>query len=200
MEFVVNFAFGAFGPIFAIFITERIVGGNAEIVGFATAVFWIVKSIIQLPVARYVDRHHGERDDLAVLIAGYFLASFSILFYVFATTPLHIYLIQGFLGVTMAFSAPGWYGIFARHVDRAHESFEWSLVSVFSVGIATAISGAVGGVIVVRVGFDALFIGASALSFVGAAFLLLLLPYVRRAYRPKTLVHQQQAYPVYKAR
>lgn len=194
-EFVVNSAFGAFTPVFAIFIAGSIQGGNAEVVGFATAVYWIIKSVIQLPVARFVDKHHGEIDDFFVLIVGYILASISVFFYIFATTPFHIYLIEGFMGVAMAFAAPGWYGIFARHVDKEHESFEWSLVSVFSVGVATAISAAAGGIIATYFGYKVLFAAASACSLLGSLLLLLLRPYLYPHSREKTWVLPPQTQP-----
>ncbi|MBI2175275.1 MAG: MFS transporter [Parcubacteria group bacterium] len=200
VEFVVNSAFGAFTPVFAIFIIGSIHGGNAEVVGFATAVYWIVKSVIQLPVARFVDKYHGEIDDFLVLIIGYILASISVFFYIFATTPLHIYLIEGFMGMAMAFAVPGWYGIFARHVDKEHESFEWSLISVFSVGIATAVSGAAGGIIVTYFGYKTLFIGASAFSLFGSLLLLLLRPYLYPHSREKTWALPLQDKPSQKLR
>lgn len=199
-DFVFNSALGSFGPVFAIFLTDKITGGNAEVVGFSVAVYWVTKSIIQLPIARFLDKTDGEKDDFYALFAGYVMASVSVFLFIFARIPLHIYLIQAFFGIAMAVAVPAWYGIFTRHVDRDKTSFEWSLESVFSVGLATAASGAIGGIIVTKFGFNVLFVGASALSFLGALSLIFLYPHLAQKKTPPKITmadvksRQQQFY------
>ena len=171
-DFFYNSAFASFGPVFAIFITSQISGGSAKVAGFAAAIYWIVKSIFQLPIARFLDKTDGERDDFMALFLGYFLSGLVPLAYIFAKEPIHLYIIQGFYGFVMAWAVPAWYSIFTRHVDKWRISFEWSLDSVFSVGVAASISAAVGGYVADRFGFPVLLISASVLS-VFSSFLLL---------------------------
>lgn len=184
-DFFYNAAFGSFAPVFAIFITGQIAGGSASVAGFATAAYWAVKSVFQLPIARFLDRTDGERDDFWALFLGYLASSLVPFAYIFARAPWHLYVIQGFLGFVMAWAIPAWYAIFTRHVDRDRIGFEWSLQSVFAVGIATAIAAAAGGFLAERVGFQALFAVSGVVSFI-SSFLLLrlrshLLPRDRRA-------------------
>ena len=171
-DFFYNSAFASFGPVFAIFITSQISGGSAKVAGFASAIYWIVKSLCQLPIARFLDKTDGERDDFLALFLGYFFSGLVPLAYIFATEPKHLYIIQGFYGFVMAWAVPAWYSIFTRHVDKWRISFEWSLDSVFSVGVAASISAAVGGYVADRFGFGVLLVGASAIS-VFSSFLLL---------------------------
>ena len=63
VDFFVNSAFGSFGPVFAIFITNQIAGGSASVAGLAAAAYWIAKSILQLPVARFLDKTDGTTSD-----------------------------------------------------------------------------------------------------------------------------------------
>ncbi|MBI4994921.1 MFS transporter [Candidatus Peregrinibacteria bacterium] len=147
-DFFVNSAFGSFAPIFAIFITGQIHNGSASVAGFATSVFWIVKSLVQLPVARFLDKTDGEFDDFWALFFGYLLGGLLPFGYLFVSEPWHLYVLQAFYGVCMAWAVPSWYAIFTRHVDKWRVSFEWSLQSVFSVGLATAIAAALGGYVV----------------------------------------------------
>ena len=163
-DFFYNSAFASFGPVFAIFITSQISGGSAKVAGFASAIYWIVKSLWQLPIARFLDKTDGERDDFLALFLGYFFSGLVPLAYIFATEPKHLYIIQGFYGFVMAWAVPAWYSIFTRHVDKWRISFEWSLDSVFSVGVAASISAAVGGYVADRFGFGVLLVGASAIS------------------------------------
>src|SRR3989344_7835297 len=64
-------AFGLLSPLFAIFVTKQIVGGTATVVGFATAVYFIAKSLAQIPIGRFIDKHSGEKDDFLGLIIGH---------------------------------------------------------------------------------------------------------------------------------
>ena len=182
-DFFYNSAFASFAPVFAIFITGQIAGGSASVAGYATAVYWIVKSICQLPVARFLDRTDGERDDFWALWAGYFLTGFIPVAYIFAQTPMHLYIIQGVYGFLMAWLVPAWYSIFTRHVDKWRISFEWSLESVFSVGMATAAAAALGGYLVDRFGFQILFLGASSLAILSSLMVLLVKPHLSKATR-----------------
>lgn len=187
-DFFYNSAFASFGPVFAIFIANNIVGGSASVAGFATATYWIVKSIFQLPVARFLDRTDGEADDFWALWAGYFLTGFIPLAYIFASTPIHLYVIQGVYGFLMAWLVPAWYSIFTRHVDKWRISFEWSLESVFSVGFATAVAAALGGYLVDRLGFQVLFLGSSILTILTSFLILALKPYVTKTNHPEKVL------------
>ena len=179
-DFIINSAFGLSAPVFAIFILGNIQGGNAQVAGFATSFYWIVKSIFQLPIAKFLDETDGEKDDFFALLFGQLFAGFSIFLYVFATLPWHVYFIEGFLGLAMSFSVPAWYGIFTRHLDQDKMSFEWSLESVFSVGLATAGASALGGFIAENFGFNTLFVGASIWAIIGAISLIFLYPYLKK--------------------
>lgn len=173
-DFFYNSAFGSFAPIFAIFITGQIAGGSAKVAGFATAVYWVVKSAVQLPIARLLDRKKNERVDFFAMFFGYLLAGTTVFGYLFARTPSHLYLIQGVFGFAMAWAVPAWYKIFTRHVDKWEIAFEWSLESVFSVGVATAGSAALGGYLADRFGFEVVFLAAGTLAVISSFFLLFL--------------------------
>ena len=148
---------GFVAPIFAIFLTSNIKGGNIEVAGFAAAVYWIVKSVALIPVGRYLDRTRGEKDDLYFIMLGNLLAAASIIGYIYARLPWHIYVWQAVYGLGMAMNIPGYTAMFTRHVDRGHEAYNWSVRSTFeSIGVGVA--GALGGVIAYKFGFNALFI------------------------------------------
>ena len=62
-DFAINAGYSLFAPVFAIFVTGQIVDGSAQVVGFAAAIAQIAKVALQIPIARYLDRHQGEMDD-----------------------------------------------------------------------------------------------------------------------------------------
>ena len=163
--------FGFITPIFAIFITQRITAGNpivaAEIAGFTMGIYWGVKSILQIPLGRYLDKVKGERDDLWFIVVGNILAAIAVFGYIFSHLPWHIYLCQGIYAVGMAMNIPGWSAIFTRHIDKGKEAFEWSTRSTF-IGIGAAVSGTLGGIIAAKFGFNILFIGVGIFALASA--------------------------------
>jgi len=156
-DFFVNAGFSVFAPIFAIFITKQISGGTLEVVGFAAAIVQIAKISLEVPIARFLDKNHGEYDDFYSLILGSFLIAMVPFMYLIATEVKHIYFISALYGAGIAFIVPPWYAIFSRHLDKLNESFEWSLDSI-SIGIAGAGAAAVGGILAQKFGFNFVFI------------------------------------------
>ena len=165
--------FGFFEPIFAIFIVDRIQGGNIEIAGFAMAVFWLTKSIVQIPFGRYLDKNHGEKDDLLFIILGFGLVSIAAFSFIFVSLPWHIYFLEALYGIGIAMNVAGWGATFTRHIDKGMEAFEWSTRSTL-VGIGAGIAGALGGVIAHEFGFTILFIGVGTFALAGALLPILI--------------------------
>jgi len=158
---------GFISPIFAIFITDRIQGGNIQVVGFAAAVYWIVKSVLQIPFGKYLDKVKGERDDLWFVVIGNILAAIAVFGYIFSFLPWHVYLCQGIYSLGMAMNIPGWCAIFTRHIDKGKEAFEWSTRSTF-IGFGAGIAGALGGIIAAKFGFNVLFTGVGIFTLASA--------------------------------
>jgi MFS family permease len=175
IEFFATAAYGVIGPIFAIFVADNISGGTAQVAGFAVAIYWISKAVVQLPIARMLDKVQGEHDDFWAYLGAHLAFAFGMFLYVGVETPLQIYVLQAFLGIAYAFYMASMYGLFSRHLDKHFESTEWSLYSVFSYSLATGIATAIGGTIAITFGFDILFILSGILYLVAAAIEVLVL-------------------------
>lgn len=172
-DLVLLSGFGLISPIFAVFLTDRIKGGNMEVAGYAAAVYFIINSLVILPIARYLDRNHGEKDDLAFVVVGNLLAIFVVIGYIFARYPWHIYVLQVIYAVGMGMNAPGYNAIFTRHIDKGREAFDWSVRSAL-IGLGAGGAGAIGGVVATRFGFNTLFIGVAVFIFISALIPLLI--------------------------
>lgn len=165
--------FGFITPIFAIFVAQRVAVGDtaeaARIAGFAMAVYWGVKSILMISFGKYLDRNHGEKDDLYFVVIGNILAAGSVFGYIFSSLPWHIYALNGLYSLGMAMNIPGWTAIFSRHLDKGQEAFEWATRSTI-IGIGAGASGALGGIIASQFGFNVLFVGVG-IFVLASAFL-----------------------------
>lgn len=176
--FAINFAANLSAPFFAVFILQDI-GAAVTVVGFASAIYWITKSILQLPVARWLDRNHGEIDDYYALIGGLAVTTFGVFLFYLADRVWHIYVIQLIIALGDAFVVPPFYAIFTRHVDPNSEGFEWSLYSSFSLGAGSALGAALAGVLASTLGIRPLFLINGTLMLLGLIVLLFLRPYIR---------------------
>lgn len=164
-------AVGFFTPVFAIFVLQDIEGGSVKVVGFAWAVYWVVKSILQLVVARYLDSTKGENDDIFSLITGSFLLSGILFLYAFVNSVSELYLLQALLAFASALIIPPWYAVFTRHVDKFKIGEEWAMDST-GLGLGIALAGALSGLAVDEFGFRFIFIVAGTLHFCATLFLL----------------------------
>jgi len=159
--------FGLIDPILAIFIKENLTGGTIFAAGFASTLFLITKSIVQLPFSRYVDSH---KDKIKWLIIGTLLISIVPFIYIFVNHINYIYMAQVLYGIGSGLAYPTWLGLWSTHLDKKHESFEWSLYSTF-VGIGTALTASIGAAISQFIGFEYTFALVGLISLIGCFIL-----------------------------
>lgn len=175
-DFFLNSAWGLFSPVFALFVVQNITAGDAvqaaKVAGFGALFYWVIKSILQIPIGKYLDRNHGEKDDFLFMFTGLLLATLVPLGFLISTTPWHIYVFQILHAIGMAMMIPSWYAIFTRHIDKGKEAFEWGVDSTF-LGFGAGITGAIGGILTVF-GFQMIFIFAGIFNFLSAIILLLI--------------------------
>ena len=62
-DFFMFFSVGLLGPIYAVFVLDKIPGAGLEIVGFATAIYWMSRVISVIPLSRLMDKIKGEKDE-----------------------------------------------------------------------------------------------------------------------------------------
>jgi MFS family permease len=177
-QFILTVAANLNVPLFAVFVLEDI-GAAAAAVGFASAVYWTAKSFLQLPIARWIDRNHGEIDDYHSLLLGIAITTVGIFLFYFATKLWHIFAIQLLIAIGDAFAVPPLYAIFTRHIDSGSEGFEWTLQSSFSLGAGSAIGGVLSGSLVGLIGIRSLYLINGVLMLVGLVILVFLKPYIR---------------------
>src|SRR3989338_3462087 len=171
-------AAGLLGPIFALFITDFIRGGNEAVAGLAAGVYLLTKSVLQIPIAHFIDRVRGERDDFWLMFIFTVAIAVIPLLYLLIDTPLQLYFVQLVLGLFTAFTFPTYMAIFTRHIDKTKEGTEWGVYFTLTDLVGAALA-ALGGYIAVTEGFPTLIIVVVILSLVGALLLWPIKPYIR---------------------
>jgi len=175
---VLTGAAGLLGPVFALFIEDFIQGGNAAVAGLAACIYLFTKSILQIPIAHFIDGIRGEKDDFWLMFIFTILIAFIPLSYLVINTPLQLYIVQFVLGFFTAFTFPTYMAIFTRHVDKEKEGTEWGIYFTLT-DLTSAMFAAIGGYIATTHGFPVLIIAVVAISFVGAILLWPIRPYIK---------------------
>ncbi len=176
---VLKGAAGLLAPIFALFIEDFIITDNTAVVaGIAMGAFLLTKSIMQIPIAELIDRIRGEKDDFWIMFVSSMVIALIPLTYLFAHTPLQLYIIQLILGICTAFTFPTYMAIFTRHIDKSKEGTEWG-VYFTTTDLSSALLAIIGGYVASSQGFPALIIVITLASIVGTLLLLPIRPYIR---------------------
>ncbi len=173
-------AAGLLGPIFALFIEDFIIGGNESVAGLAAGIFLLSKSVLQIPIAHYIDKIRGEKDDFWLMFICSVAMSLVPLAYLFIETPMQLYLVQFVLGVLASFTFPTFMAIFTRHIDKSKEGTEWGVYFTLT-DLTSAVLAVTGGFLASTQGFPTLIIVVVILSLIGALMLWPIKPYIKVA-------------------
>lgn len=171
-------AAGLLGPIFALFVEDFIVGGNAAVAGIAAGIYLFSRSILQIPIAHFLDKIRGEKDDFWLMFSFSMLFAIVPLLYLIIHTPLQLYIVQFVLGFFTAFTYPAFMAIFTRHIDKGKEGTEWGIYFTLT-DLASAILAIVGGYVATSAGFPSLIIVVVLMSVLGALLLFPIKPYIK---------------------
>ncbi len=165
---------GLVSPIFSVFVTKQILGATLITVGTGATIYWLTRSIVQVPLGSFLDKSRKDKAPLYTLLGGLIIASLSAFAFIFVRTIPLFYAVQFAHGVGIAFYATAWNGVFSKHLDKNKVSMEWALDSS-ALGFASGVAGFLGGYIADVFGFSYVFAIAGALSAV-AAFVIFLVP------------------------
>lgn len=172
-DFLVWSSANLVGPVFAIFVTDVIPGGSVAAVGIASMIYFVTKSVVEIPIGTYIDRSKSEKDDLYSALIGTMLNAVTYMLYPLVGAIWQLYLLQIAAGAAAAIAYPGWYSIFTRHIDKSKEAFEWSLYDVL-LGLGMAATAALGALMVDKFGFNVVFYMIGILTFSGAMLLFII--------------------------
>jgi len=166
-DFSIISSFCLIAPIFAIFISQQIIGGGVKVAGFAFTIYLLVSSLVRLPISRIVDQELREKERVLLLIGGSVLMSSCYFFYTLAKFPWQVYLLEGLIGLGYAGNVAVWFDLFTRYIDKDRESFEWSIHGSI-VALGSAATAAIGGILAEKFGFNLIFILVGIFGLIGS--------------------------------
>lgn len=173
-------AIGMFSPLYALFVEGFIDGANELIIGLSISVYLISRSILQIPIATFIDKVRGEKDDYFFLVTFSILVGILHLGFLLISQIWQLFLIQLLLGIFTAITYPSYMAIFTRHIDTNMEGTEWGVYYTF-VDLSSAALAALGGFIASSFGYDILIIMVSTVCILGSLILIPIRPYIYKS-------------------
>ena len=157
-------------PILAIFVVKNVKGGDIEIAAFAFSFYLVVRIIIEVISARFLDKSSENLKFWATFI-GILLTSISYIGFAFSNSVNFLFISYAVMGVGLGIASPAKNALFVTHIDKNKEPTEWSIYDAVTF-LGMAVSTAVGGFVATHYGFEVLFISASFFT------LLSIIPYL----------------------
>lgn len=167
---------GLFGPLFAVFAGR--VGGDIFEITWAWATYLLVTGIFVMFAGKLADKFGKER----LMVFGFILNAVFTWAYLFVHSPAGLFIVQAGLGIALAFADPTWDALYSKYEDRKNDGFAWGI----SHGLEQMITGVsilIGGMIVARYSFTALFVIMGIIQTIGAIYQAKIL---RKRFRAKT--------------
>lgn len=180
-DLIIVGSYGLLGPIFAVFITDYIPGANIQVAGIAMTIFLITKSLAQIPIATFIDKIKGEKDDFWIVFIGSIIMSLIPLLYIFINTIAQLYLIQAVYGLVTAATFPAYMAIFHRHLDKNKEGTELGVYYTLT-DIGSAATGAIGGSLAYYLGFNWVFVLVAGFNLLGSLALIFIKRNMKRGH------------------
>jgi len=157
---------GLISPILAIFITGSL-QGTLTAVGIATAIFLIVRVILQLIFSKVFN----PKDRFWMVVCGTFMIAIVPFIYLSCNSVGHLYLAQVVYGAGAGLAWPAWFSLFASNLTKGREGTEWSVYSAFVAG-GTGATAYFGSLLAEKIGFNFVFVLAGCISIAGMIILL----------------------------
>ena len=145
------FGEGMFGPLLALF-TERI-GGDVLNITWAWATYLMFYGVLSIVIGYLSDTRFSKEK---LMVIGYAVNAVFTFGYLFVDDPISLLLVQAGLGVAAALATPTWNALFDEWSKEHVDGYAWG-ISEGVASIVTAISIVVGGLVVTKYGFIALF-------------------------------------------
>ena len=143
------FTWGSFMIISALtglYLAQKLGQDAIQFVGIGTAIYFLTRSIFQIPIGRITDKYKKDKDEILILFVGILLMGTPFIFYPSISLPYHYYILQFIFGLGVALNVTNWRKLFALNVDRGREGRQYALYETV-VSACTAILSIVGGYI-----------------------------------------------------
>lgn len=155
---------------------ENKLGGNAiAYIGIGTAIYYVAKGGLQIPVGLFTDRIKRDKDDILFLLLGNIFMGLPFFFYPILETPILYYVMQFVLGLGSAMNLVSWRKLFAENLDKGREGYNYAVYDTIMSAAGAGFSLLAGYIASIsQVYFDLVIIGIGALMLSSGIWVILI--------------------------
>ena len=113
------------------------------------------------------------KENELIVVLGYGIIGLSFLSYLLVNSVWSLLAVQVLFGLGKAIQMPAYDAIYSKHLDRRRSGRQWGFWEAID-NFATALGAVLGGILVVKFGFNVMFVVMAGLSFFSALFILCL--------------------------
>lgn len=158
-----------------IYLSDKLGLDTIRFVGIGTSVYYITRSIVQIPLGYITDKIKSDTDEILLLALGTILMGLPYTFYPHITMPLHYYVLQFIFGFGVALSVTNWRKLFAMNVDSGIEGRQYAFyettISLFTAILSVVISSLAN---LNQAYFDYVMVGAGIVMMLGSIAVLMI--------------------------
>lgn len=162
---LVLFAGAMIGPIYALFVEN--IGGSLFDASITGGIFALSAGITTLAAGKYADK---AKEEELIVVLGYIAIGLGFLLYMFIETIWALFAVQMLIGFGEAIYSPAFDKLYSKHITAKKAGREWGAwesLNYFSLFLGAVI----GGFIVTKMGFNALFSIMALLCFISALYI-----------------------------
>lgn len=152
-------------PIFSVFVTNQVRGGNVQLAASGYSTYLITRVVFELFSGPYLAKKSDKKKVIATVI-GMILLSVGYFGFSLITEVSHVFIFEAVLGAGLGIASPAKNSLFSTHLDDNKESAEWSLTDAVSF-ICMSLATALGGFIAAMYGFKVVFYLAAVINILG---------------------------------
>jgi len=160
-------AAGMLGPIYAIFVVEKI-KGDVLTASISWAIFTAVCGIVIYLFSRLAEK---TKETEYWVIAGYFIIALGYIGYIFISTKPGLFFIQIILGLGAAMNKPSYDALYSKHLEDGKSISQWGLWEA-KESIIGAVAALLGGFLVSWFSFELLFIIMAIIAITSGIIIL----------------------------
>lgn len=165
---LILFAGAMIGPIYALYVQK--IGGDLLDASFTAGLFALVAGISVLLFGRFSDK---VKENELLIVAGYLIMGIGFLLFIFVNSIFFLLIVQIILGFGEAVYSPAFDALYSKHLDGNKSGSQWGVWESMNY-FTFAISAVIGGYLVTKFGFNALFAIMSLLCLASAIYIFLL--------------------------
>ena len=161
--------------IVGIYLENKFGGSAIAYIGVGTAIYYLAKGGLQIPVGLYTDRIKKDKDDIVFLLLGNIFMGLPFFFYPIIKDPVPYYFLQFILGLGSAMNLVSWRKLFAANLDKGREGYNYAVYDTI-MSIAGAAFALAAGYIasISQVYFDLVIIGIGGLMLSSGLWVILI--------------------------